>query len=90
MTKVLYFIVITLITGCSLLPSPHRKFPEAPKELLMPMRAFTTIPQDTTDLDVLLTNVAENYGKCYELQHRHELLVKWYNDQKTIFETVKK
>lgn len=87
--KIISFGILLLISGCSLLPIPQRKFPEAPKELLAPMEPFTEIPKDTKDLNVLIRNAADNYGKCYELNRRHESLVKWYRDQKAIFESVK-
>lgn len=88
--KFLSLLLIIFITGCSLIkPIPKRKFPDAPEELLVSVEPFSTIPEDTKELDVLITNASENYARCYELKQRHESLVKWYKEQKNIFNSVK-
>jgi hypothetical protein len=81
--------IILLLTGCSTTVPVKRKFPEADPFMLEPAPALTTLPPDTTDLDKLLSNSTENYGKYRELVQRYEMWKEWYKQQKELFESVK-
>lgn len=85
-----YIIVLSLFLGaCSTTVPVHRNFPEADPYMMEPAPRLETIPEDTTELDVLIDNAADNYGKYRELVIRYEMWQKWYKQQKENFESVK-
>ena len=84
-----YFILLPLfLTACSTTVPVHRNFPEADPMMLEPAPKLETIPEDTTELDKLIGNAADNYGKYRELVIRYEMWQKWYEKQKKNFESV--
>jgi hypothetical protein len=85
-----YFIVLSLfLSACSTVVPVHRNFPEADPMMLEPAATLEKLPEDTTELDKLIQNAADNYGKYRELAIRHEMWQKWYQQQKENFEKVK-
>lgn len=78
-----------LLAACSTVVPVKRKFPEADPFMLEPAVELKTLPPDTTDLDKLITNSAENYGEYRKLVQRYEMWQEWYKKQKENFESVK-
>lgn len=86
-----YFIILTLfLTACSTPVPVKQKFPEADYFMLEPAPSLNVLPPDTTNLDELIANSAENYGKYRELVERYTLWQEWYKLQKKNFESVNK
>lgn len=85
-----YFLILTVfLTACSTPVPVKRKFPEADYYMLEPAPTLQVLPPDTTDLDKLITNSTENYGKYRELVQRYLMWQEWYQLQKENFESVK-
>lgn len=83
-------IFAVLLAGCSTAVPIKQKFPEADPYMLEPAPALTTLPPDTAELDKLISNSADNYGKYRELVKRYELWQEWYKLQKQNFESAYK
>jgi hypothetical protein len=78
---------ILLLSGCTAIPIVP-VFPKPPTSLEFPAQ-LKTIAAETTELNVLLNNAAENYGTYYELKVKYEAWLEWYTKQKKIFEEIK-
>lgn len=83
-------ILALFLAGCSTAVPVKQKFPEADPYMLEPAPALTTLPPDTAELDKLISNSADNYGKYRELVKRYELWQEWYKLQKQNFESAYK
>jgi hypothetical protein len=75
------------LSGCTTIPTVPA-FPKPPTSLEAPAQ-LKTIAADTTELNILLNNAAENYGTYYELKVKYEAWLEWYTKQKKIFEEIK-
>lgn len=79
----------TILSGCATQAVPvKRTFPTADPVMLEPAPVLSTLPADTQDLDKLLSNSAENYGRYRELTLRLKMWQEWYTRQKQNFESV--
>ena len=86
----LVLVVVALCTGCSTTAVPvTQRFPTADPVMMEPAPRLVPLPENTTQLDQLIDNTAENYGRYHELTRRLELWQNWYKKQKEIFESVK-
>jgi hypothetical protein len=86
-----YFLLLTVFLSACSTPVPvKQKFPAADPFMLEPAAKLETLPPDTTDLDKLLSNSTENYGKYRELVKRYEMWQEWYTKQKENFESAYK
>ena len=83
-------ILALFLAGCSTSVPVKQKFPEADPFMMEPAPVLTTLPPDTTQLDQLISNSADNYGKYRELVKRYELWQEWYKKQKENFESAYK
>ena len=83
-------ILALFLAGCSTAVPVKQKFPEADPFMMEPAPTLTTLPPDTTELDRLIANSADNYGKYRELVKRYELWQEWYKLQKQNFESAYK
>lgn len=85
-----YALLLTLLlTACSTTVPVARKFPDADPMMFEPAPLLIVLPPDTTDLDKLIANSTENYGKYRELTQRLEMWKEWYIKQKENFDSVK-
>ena len=82
-------VFIVFLTACSTTVPVKRKFPDADPFMFESAPTLTTLPPDTTELDKLISNSAENYGKYRELVQRLEMWKEWYIKQKENFDSVK-
>lgn len=86
-----YFLLLTVFLAACSTPVPvKQKFPEADPFMFEPAPKLETLPPDTTDLDKLLSNSTDNYGKYRELVQRYEMWKEWYIKQKENFESAYK
>ena len=83
-------VMLFILTGCSTAVPVKQKFPEADPLMFEPAPALTVLPPDTVDLDKLIANSADNYGKYRELVQKLELWKEWYIKQKENFESAYK
>jgi hypothetical protein len=85
-----YFILLTVfLAACTTAVPVKRKFPDADPFMFEPAAALEPLPADTTDLDKLITNSTENYGKYRILVQKLEMWKEWYIKQKENFDSVK-
>ena len=83
------FVLTVFLAACSTTVPVKRKFPDADPIMFEPAAALEPLPADTTDLDKLLSNSAENYGKYRILVQKLEMWKEWYIRQKENFDSVK-
>ena len=82
-----YFLLLTVFLAACSTPVPvKQKFPEADPFMFEAAPTLDKLPPDTTDLDRLLANSADNYGKYRELVQRYDMWKEWYIKQKENFE----
>jgi hypothetical protein len=89
MKKLLAIFLVVLITGCTTVPVIV-KFPEVPEILTQPAEKLTPLDASKKiELSDIVKNANENAGKYYQLREKYNAWIKWYADQKKIFETLK-
>jgi hypothetical protein len=86
--KILIIFTILFLTGCAVVPV-DRKFPEAPKQLMVPCQELSLINPDENKMSGVLTVVVENYTKYHECSIKVDSWIDWYNQQKKNFDEVK-
>lgn len=85
-----YFLLLTVfLAACTTAVPVKRKFPDADPYMFEAAPALEKLPSDTQDLDKLIANSADNYGKYRELVQRYEMWKEWYIKQKENFDSVK-
>jgi hypothetical protein len=86
-----YWLLLTVfLAACSTSVPVKQKFPAADPFMFEAAPKLEMLPPDTTDLDKLISNSAENYGRYRELVKRYELWQEWYTKQKENFESAYK
>jgi hypothetical protein len=86
--KLFVIFTILFLTGCTVVPV-DRKFPEAPKQLMVPCGSLSLVDTNETKMSNVLTVVVENYTKYHECSSKVESWIDWYNKQKKNFDEVK-
>lgn len=86
--KLLIAILAVSLSACVSVPV-ERKFPKAPEELMVTCPDLQTVPAGTTQLSVVVETVTANYGQYQLCQDKASTWIKWYNQQKEIFDSVK-
>ena len=85
-----YLLLLTVfLAACTTSVPVKRKFPDADPYMFEAAPSLEKLPPDTTDLDRLLSNSADNYGKYREIVQRYEMWKEWYIKQKENFDSVK-
>lgn len=85
-----YLLVLTVfLAACTTAVPVKRKFPDADPYMFEPAPKLEILPPDTVDLDKLISNSTDNYGKYRELVQRYEMWKEWYIKQKENFDSVK-
>jgi hypothetical protein len=85
--KYLLIPFIIMLAGCETPVPVKQRFPEAAPVMLEPAPKLVPLPAGTAELDQLISNTAENYGRYHELVRRYELWQQWYTEQKKNFES---
>jgi uncharacterized protein YcfL len=87
--KILLLIPL-LLAGCTTVPVAV-KFPDAPSVLMEKCPPLKTIEKEEGISIIDITkNVTVNYTMYHECGIKVETWIEWYNDQKKIFENIKK
>jgi hypothetical protein len=87
---IILLTILFILTGCSTAVPVKQKFPEADPIMFTPAPKLDPLPAETQDLDRLITNSTENYGKYRELVQRLEMWKEWYIKQKENYESAYK
>ena len=87
MKSLLYIVCTTLIIGCTTVPVVQ-KFPTAPATLLIPAPELKETPAGSSASDIFGI-VIDNYGTYNEVAAELTGWQKWYEEQKSIFNSVK-
>ncbi len=88
MKRLLMLIPALLLTGCLSTPV-KRNFPEAIPEIMQACPELQEAAKETQELSKLLDVVVINYSTYYECRVKVDAWIKWYNDQKQNFDSVK-
>lgn len=80
-----------LLSGCFATAVPVvAKFPKvSDEEMLQSCLNLKLVPQETTRMSDFLIIVADNYKEYHECKQKVDNWIKWYNDQKKNFESIK-
>ena len=88
--KLLVILVSLFLSACATQPVPiKQKFPDADKDNLVACANLKEVPENNESLTELLKIVEENYGQYYTCKDRVDAWIKWYNEQKKIFDREK-
>ncbi len=87
--KYVGLILVLFLSACSTTPFVERKFPDVPKDLITECRNLQPITEKNPKFSDVLTSVTGNYSQYRVCQTKVDSWIKWYNDQKKIFESVK-
>lgn len=90
MKSLAFLLVPILLVGCGTTAPVTVKFPEAPSVLLEKCPPLKTIEKDDVSIIDITKNVTVNYTSYYECGIKVENWIEWYNDQKKIFEKIKR
>jgi hypothetical protein len=89
MKRVSILLAVMMLAGCwgtiPKVPSVDKKFPDVPKELMVACPDLKLIEEGTTKFSTVLSVVKDNYAQYSECKIEVDNWIKWYNDQKEIF-----
>jgi hypothetical protein len=89
MKNLILLPMFALITGCATVTTPVKhSLPEPSKVLTETCPPLKQLPEKEERLSELLKVVVENYTVYHECGTKHELLVKWYNEQKALHDAL--
>lgn len=86
-----WFLVslIVLLSGCATVTAPVKhSLPDLPPALSEKCAELKLLSKDEEKLSEFLKIVIQNYTLYHECGARHDMLVKWYNEQKHIHDAV--
>jgi hypothetical protein len=86
--KALMLIPFMLIAGCSTTTPVGHTLPNPPELIIEKCPNLKLLPEGETRLTELLKVVSENYMLYHECASKHDMLVKWYNEQKSIHDNI--
>lgn len=87
--KKLVILGAVLLSACGPKIHMQRNFPAVPEELMAECPDLKQTPAETDKLSAAVDVVADNYGLYYKCKDRNGKWIKWYTEQKKIFESVK-
>lgn len=79
---------LLLLVGCSPVPIKPT-FPDAIDYLMVSCPELKMVPQDTTKLSETLKIITSNYEQYHICRAKVDAWIKWYNDQKNVYNSVK-
>lgn len=88
MNKLLTFLTVLVLAGCSSVPVA-RHFPDVPEELTVACTDLQQTDPNTVKLSEAITVITSNYGQYHECRIKTDMWIDWYNNQKKIFDSVK-
>jgi hypothetical protein len=90
MKKSLALVLLLSLAGCKTPVPVERNFPDpATKELLEACPDLKLVAEGSPPLSDVLEVVTDNYIEYRQCKVKVDLWIKWYNEQKKIFEEVK-
>jgi len=90
MKKLLTLVLLLSLAGCKTPVPVERHFPEAGKqELLEACPDLKLVAEGSPPLSDVLEVVTDNYIEYRKCKIKVDLWIKWYTEQKKIFEEVK-
>mgnify|MGYP003327007057 FL=1 len=78
---------LLLLTGCIATPVKHA-YPTPPEQVVERCPDLNQLAENEEQLTEFLKIVTKNYTLYHECASKHDLLVKWINEQKTIHDAV--
>lgn len=78
---------ILLLTGCVTAPVKH-SFPKPPEVITERCPDLNAIAEEEERLTEFLKVVTKNYSLYHDCAAKHDLLVKWINEQRAIHDEV--
>ena len=78
---------LLLLTGCITTPVKHA-YPTPPEQVVERCPDLYQLTENEEQLTEFLKVVTKNYTLYYECATKHDLLVKWINEQKAIHDAV--
>lgn len=90
MKKLSVLIITFFLIGCSTVVPVKRKFPPLNPELSDPCPELNTVPENNASLSLMLDIVADNYAEYHTCRNKVDGWLKWYKEQKKIFESANK
>lgn len=88
--KLVYLLPVLLLSACSTTVPVTAKFPDGPGTLVQSPCPQLQKLQDNAQLSDIARTVTANYTTYYECAVKLDAWIKWYSEQKTIFETLGK
>ena len=85
--KYILIVFAFLLTGCITTPVKHA-FPKPPENVTEKCPDLFQLAENEEKLSEFLKVVTQNYSLYYTCAAKHDLLVKWINDQKAIHDEV--
>jgi hypothetical protein len=85
--RTLALLLTLFLLGCDTVPV-ERNFPQVPAELLKECPALAQTPPGSKFSEVL-TIVNDNYAEYHQCRAKTQSWIKWYTEQKKIFDEVK-
>jgi hypothetical protein len=87
--RYLVFALALGLTACTTVPVTAR-FPDKPGELVSTACPNLEKLKDSPTLSDVSRTIANNYGAYYECAVKVDMWIRWYNEQRVIFEGVSK
>jgi hypothetical protein len=89
MKSLLLTLSLLVLTGCATVTTPVKhEFPEPSKVLTERCPQLKQLAEGEERLSELTKTVAENYTLYHECSTKQELLVKWYTEQKHLYDAI--
>jgi hypothetical protein len=88
--RIIYLLPVLLLSACSTTLPVTAKFPDSPGVLVQAPCPQLQKLQDNAQLSDIARTVTVNYTTYYECAVKLDAWIKWYSEQKTIFETLGK
>ena len=85
--KYLALLFIFLLTGCITTPVKH-SFPKPPENVTETCQELYKLSDNEEQLSEFLKVVTKNYSLYYNCATKHDLLVKWINEQRAVHDAV--
>ena len=87
--RYLVFALVLGISACTTVPVTTR-FPDAPGSMVATACPILEKVKDDPALSDVSRTIANNYGTYYECAVKVDMWIRWYNEQRVIFENVGK
>jgi hypothetical protein len=86
--KYLIIFISFFLFGCSTTAPVKHSLPEPPELIVERCPGLKTLNQDETRLSEFIKVVTENYLLYHDCAAKHDMLVRWYKEQKSIHDNI--